>query len=184
MDEEKPWHRRNPIADTTNWDLSSTNRFLTSAKSKTLQSELNRALLDVVPQMPSEKVFYEHKTDWTTLKQLQRLHQYDPFFEELISKGPLRDLAAQLLNQSAIPQNLQYFNNHPGRACPHHLIRMVSTSNSTRARPSPCGWPTILWTKRLVACAMSVGHTDEGCVRTSGREHSGLAKVSPISQAG
>ena len=92
--------------------------FFNLSQIQTLQRELNRVLLDVVPHMPSEHAFYEHKTDRTTLKQLQRLHQYDPFFEELISKGPVRDLAAQLLNQSAIPQNLQYFNKPPSQGLP------------------------------------------------------------------
>ena len=92
--------------------------FFNPSEIQSLQSELNRVLLDVVPHMPSEHVFYERKTDPTTLKQLQRLHQHDPFFERLISKGPVRDLAEQLLNQSAIPQNLQYFNKPPSQGLP------------------------------------------------------------------
>ena len=64
--------------------------------------------------MPPEHVFYESKSERESLKQLQKLDEHDPYFGQLISEGPFRDLAEDLLGTEVVCKNLQYFNKPPG----------------------------------------------------------------------
>ena len=68
--------------------------------------------------MPPEHVFCESKGDMKTLKQLQHLETYSPFFAELIQKGLLPDLAGSLLGSEVEPRNIQYFNKPPRTSQP------------------------------------------------------------------
>ncbi len=75
---------------------------------------LERVIEETVPTMPPEHVFYEDKTDKSTLKQLQHLHVYDEYFGKLMTEGPFRELAATLLGEPVVCENMQYFNKPPG----------------------------------------------------------------------
>lgn len=75
--------------------------------------QLERFFVDVVPGMPADQVFFEDKNDRSTLKQLQRMHQYDEWFCEFFNGAPRR-LAAELLGSEVTGENLQYFNKPPG----------------------------------------------------------------------
>lgn len=87
-----------------------------------LHANVRRFIDKIMPIMPSEHVFLEDKNDANSLKQLQHLERYDVWFNQLISKGPLRGLAQVLLEGDVVPKNLQYFNKPPGvgRATPPH----------------------------------------------------------------
>ena len=74
-----------------------------------------------VPEIPGNEVFYEDKNDIASLKQLQRMHEHDPWFHDLFNGKP-KQLAQELLGTDVITKNLQYFNKPPktGNATPPH----------------------------------------------------------------
>ena len=89
-------------------------------------AELNRSLAvfirERVTAMLDSEVFYEDKSDATTLKQLINLNAYDPYFEKILMGSRFEDLAASLLGESVLPKTLEYFNKPPriGKPTPPH----------------------------------------------------------------
>ena len=79
-----------------------------------INSNLRRVIETVVPDLPPQQVFYEDKSDANSLKQIQKLNDHDPYFGNLMSKGPFRDLAESLLESQVTCENMQYFNKPPG----------------------------------------------------------------------
>lgn len=80
-----------------------------------LRAHKDRYLREVVPTMPESEVYYEDKRDRSTLKQIQRMGQYDPFFAGLVAEDSrLTVLAGICLGERVRPVNLQYFNKAPG----------------------------------------------------------------------
>jgi len=79
-----------------------------------IRAALNRFLKVGVPEMPPQDVYYEDRDDKTSIKQLQRLFDYDPFFREMMFEGPVRRVAEAVLGEPARPVNMQYFNKPPG----------------------------------------------------------------------
>ena len=128
-------------------------RFLDDEELGELESRLDRFMLDVVPAMPDDHVFYEDKQDTTTLKQLQHMCDYDPWFHKLITVGKFRALAEELLQSPVVPKNLQYFNKPPriGRPTPPHQDGFYFKLN-------PCLALT-MW------LALDVVNEENGCVR-------------------
>ena len=87
---------------------------------------INEKLRDFIrtrlPEMPSNHIFYEDKTDPDTLKQLQDLHQYDPFFAEMLSGSEFQRIAESLLGEGVTGKTIEYFNKPPqiGKPTPPH----------------------------------------------------------------
>ena len=79
-----------------------------------LNAEISRFIRDIVPGMPAEQVYYEDKTDKTSLKQIQRMFDYDPYFRDLMDQGPVRCLAEAMLQDEVVSVNMQYFNKPAG----------------------------------------------------------------------
>jgi phytanoyl-CoA hydroxylase len=79
-----------------------------------IAAELDRYIEEIVPQMPTEEVYYEDRSDHSTLKQMQKLHEYDPYFGALTREGIVRDLAEAALGEPVRAVNLQFFNKPPG----------------------------------------------------------------------
>lgn len=79
-----------------------------------LNREIARYIQDVVPTMPEAQVYYENKSDKSTLKQLQHMFDYDAYFEDLMLNGPARQIAETVLQEEVVPVNMQYFNKPPG----------------------------------------------------------------------
>ena len=86
-----------------------------------VEETLRRFIAERVPTLMHEHVFYEDKSNLSTLKQIQQLHKYERFFEELMNDKP-KKLAQELLGEPVIGKNLQYFNKPPGngQATPAH----------------------------------------------------------------
>ncbi|MEP3278225.1 MAG: phytanoyl-CoA dioxygenase family protein [Stappiaceae bacterium] len=80
----------------------------------TLNSEIEKFIRDVVPTMPSTQVYYEDKSDATSLKQLQKMFEYDAFFEDIMLNGIVRQIAEAALGEEVVPVNMQYFNKPAG----------------------------------------------------------------------
>lgn len=87
-----------------------------------INCELKRFIVDVVPTMPKTHVYYEDKDDASSLKQLQNIFKFDAYFNDLMTTGTIRSIAEELLQDEAVPINMQYFNKPPGsgRATPPH----------------------------------------------------------------
>ena len=79
-----------------------------------INAELERFIADVMPTMPPSLVYFENREDRSTLKQMQKLSEYDSYFRALMEESLIRDLAAAALGEPAVPQNLQYFNKPAG----------------------------------------------------------------------
>ncbi|MBI1310439.1 phytanoyl-CoA dioxygenase family protein [bacterium] len=97
-------------------------RFLVEETLAELASNVERLIQDVVPTMSADDAFYEDKSDRTTLKQLQRIEQYDSWFGDLPERVGLRRLAETLLGGPVIPKGVEFFCKPPGvgRPTPAH----------------------------------------------------------------
>ena len=95
--------------------------FCDAEELQTIEAALARFIAVRVPALPVEHVFYEDKSDASSLKQIQRMHEHDDFFTQLIEGKP-RQLAEELLSEQVVCKNLQYFNKPPalGQATPPH----------------------------------------------------------------
>ena len=96
--------------------------FLNAEEMSTINEHLAKFIANRVPSMPVDQVYYENKDDPSTLKQLQKLFDYDPFFHELTLGGRFEELASILLDDRVFGKNLQYFNKPPliGKPTPAH----------------------------------------------------------------
>ena len=55
--------------------------FFTTKQIKSCLDKVRKYIDETVPLIPSEETFYEVKNDHTTLKQLQRMHTHEPWFD-------------------------------------------------------------------------------------------------------
>ena len=78
-----------------------------------IEDVLECFITERVPALSPEHVFFEDKSNPSSLKQIQRLHEHEPFFDRLMDGKP-RKLAEELLGESVVGKNLQYFNKPPG----------------------------------------------------------------------
>ncbi len=142
-----------------------------------LQQEVERFLREVVPTMPSTRVYYEDKRDPSTLKQVQQLFEHDSFFGELMVNGPVRTLAETVLQDDVRPINLQYFNKPAGvgRATPPH-------QDGYYFHLSPCeavtGWLALDAVDNETGCL----HYVRGSHREEGFRPHGVTEVLGFSQ--
>ena len=79
-----------------------------------LNDQVERFICDVVPNMPQEQVYFEDKADKSTLKQLQKIFEFDEYFRDLMENGAPRRIAEEILQDEVVPVNMQYFNKPPG----------------------------------------------------------------------
>ena len=92
-----------------------------SDKMAELKAEAVRYIRDVVPTMPEARVYYEDKNDPSSLKQVQKIFEYDSYFLDLMN-GAVRTIAETVLDDEVVPVNMQYFNKPAGigQATPPH----------------------------------------------------------------
>jgi len=79
---------------------------------------VDRFVRDVVPTMPTSRVYYEDKTNASTLKQIQMMFEYDSYFSNLMNHGTVRTIAESLLQEAVVPINMQLFNKPQGTGGP------------------------------------------------------------------
>ncbi len=96
--------------------------FLDEQQSLELISQTKRFVKEVVPSIPVEEVYYEDKTDKSTLKQVQKVYDYDDYYLKLATSKLVVSLAEKLLGGPVELKNMQYFNKVPriGQATPAH----------------------------------------------------------------
>jgi len=83
-----------------------------------INTEIARFIQDIVPKMPAERVYYEDRNDPSSLKQLQKMFEYDSYFEDLMLNSPVRTIAEHVLGDDVVPVNMQYFNKPAGTGKP------------------------------------------------------------------
>jgi phytanoyl-CoA hydroxylase len=120
---------------------------------------LSRLKKDVLPKMPASEVYYDQKGDSNSLKQLQRLHMYDNFFNTLMINSPFQKIAENLLGEPVEGKNLQYFNKRP----------MVSQPTP----PHQDGYYFMIEPVKAVTLWLALDNVDEGngCVRYLPKSH-------------
>jgi len=98
------------------------NGFLSTDKVNELIAHTDRFIKYVIPTIPSEEVYYENKEDPSSLKQIQRMHDFDLYFKKLAYSKEIMGLADLLLGGKAELKNTQYFNKIPkqGKETPGH----------------------------------------------------------------
>jgi phytanoyl-CoA hydroxylase len=96
--------------------------FLSPDEVAELRREIDRYVSEVAPRLPASEVFYEVKGRPETLKQLQRMSQYDEWFNRFFRSDRFVTLAAALMGGAVVGKNLQWFNKPPGvsRPTPPH----------------------------------------------------------------
>lgn len=88
--------------------------------------KINQRLVELINtkinDMPAKDVYYEDINNKDTLKQLQRLFEYDPLFYNMMFGSRFQKLASILLDDNVIGKNIQYFNKPPriGKPTPPH----------------------------------------------------------------
>ena len=83
--------------------------FFTSSEIEECKERLDVYIDKICPNLSKEDVFFENKNEKNTLKQLQRMHLHEPWFDTLFN-GKTKQLAETLLDGEVITKNLQYFN--------------------------------------------------------------------------
>ena len=96
--------------------------FLNDLEIAEVQRQTARFIEEVAPGLSDDIAYYEDKNDPTTLKQVQKLYDYDEFFMQLAKSDKVVGLAETLLGGKVELQNMQYFNKVPGigKATPAH----------------------------------------------------------------
>jgi len=88
--------------------------FVTGDDLAELIENKKRLIRDIVPTMPSDQAYYEDKDDPSTLKQLQKVYQYDAYFKSVMFGSRFEQLASLLLDEPVVGKNMQYFNKPAG----------------------------------------------------------------------
>tara|TARA_R110002167_G_scaffold91458_1_gene245985 strand:+ start:23190 stop:23933 length:744 start_codon:yes stop_codon:yes gene_type:complete len=96
--------------------------FLGELQMAELLSQTQGFIKNVVPSLPTEEVYYEDKTVQSTLKQVQKLYDFDDYYLQLANSAPVVALAEELLGGPVVLKNMQYFNKVPliGKSTPAH----------------------------------------------------------------
>jgi phytanoyl-CoA hydroxylase len=96
--------------------------FLNEEEVENINEKLKSFIRDNVADMPDNFVFYEDKNDPATLKQLQDIQNYDPFFSKILNESRFKEIANVLLAENVIGKSVEYFNKPAriGKLTPAH----------------------------------------------------------------
>lgn len=96
--------------------------FLSAEEVKDLNKNIERFISESISSMPTGHYFYEDENDATTLKQMQDLEKYDPYFKALAVDSKFEAIARALLDEDVVCKTAEYFNKPPkiGKATPPH----------------------------------------------------------------
>ena len=126
--------------------------FFEDNKIEEIKNEIDRYISEIVPTLPNHHVFYEDKSDKSTIKNLQQMFNYDVYFKKLIEESSIQEVASSLLGEKAIPKNLQYFNKPAGDGKP--------------TPPHQDGYYFMLKNHNAVTCWLALEKVDQenGCI--------------------
>lgn len=84
--------------------------FLDKDEVAALNQALQNVIREKIPSMPANHVVYEDATNKDTLKLMQDLHLYDPYFSNVLFKSKFEKIAEALMGDAAIGKTVEYFN--------------------------------------------------------------------------
>ena len=87
--------------------------FLSAEDFAALNHNLDRYIRDVVPTLPDRDAFYQDKSRPETLKQMERMGEYDPYFGRYVEHPRWNALARALLGEQFCFKDPQWFNKPP-----------------------------------------------------------------------
>ena len=87
--------------------------FLSPDEYEPLISVLERFIREVVPSIPDEAAFYQDKSRPETLKQMQHMAKFEPYFEEYSRHPKWNALASTLIGEEAHTAGPEWFNKPP-----------------------------------------------------------------------
>lgn len=96
--------------------------FLDSSEIAQISEKLNQFISEKSDLLPTTHIKYESKEDSSTLKMIQDMQIYEPFFADILFKSTFTKLAEDLLEEEVIGKTVEYFNKPPkvGKATPPH----------------------------------------------------------------
>lgn len=96
--------------------------FLSADEVETLLGEFKRFQEQIVPHIPNEKLYYEDKSNLDTLKQVQKIQEYDAYFARMLSSERFVNIARTLLGDHVVLSNVQWLTKHAkiGTPTPPH----------------------------------------------------------------
>ena len=80
---------------------------------KELQTQLARYVRDVVPTLPKDAAFYDDYTRPETLRKMQRLNHFDPWFDRFLRHGGHVALLEHFMRDRCSPEGLEWFDKLP-----------------------------------------------------------------------
>lgn len=89
--------------------------FLNKTEIEDLRENTSRFIDQVVPNLPTDQVYYEDKNSPETLKQIQKMHEHDEYFYKFANSEKVVKLAEECLAAPVKLINMQYFNKFPGK---------------------------------------------------------------------
>ena len=92
--------------------------FLPADEFGILVENVARYVRDVAPALEDGAAFYQDQKRPETLKQLQRMEEFDPCFKEYCGDRRWNRLAATLIGEPAKPMQAEWFNKPPGTEHP------------------------------------------------------------------
>ena len=92
--------------------------FLPPDEFEVLADNIARYIRDVAPTLPEGAAFYQEQERPETLKQLQRMGDFDPFFDEYSRHPRWHALASALIGEPAITTPPEWFNKPPNTEHP------------------------------------------------------------------
>ncbi|MDL5510505.1 phytanoyl-CoA dioxygenase family protein [Arenibacter sp. M-2] len=97
-------------------------KFLKLDEIELVNKKIQEFIRTKVSAMPATEVYYEDIDHKDTLKQLQKLFDYDPFFFDMVFGSRFEKLASVLLDDNVVGKNMQYFNkpSRIGKPTPPH----------------------------------------------------------------
>lgn len=88
--------------------------FLPPKEFADLTANLQRYIREVVPGLPHHGAFYQDSERPETLKQIQHMAEFDPYFEDIRTHPRWQALARGILGEAVNPQQPEWFNKPPG----------------------------------------------------------------------
>lgn len=87
-----------------------------------IRDKLDQFISEKSGHLPTTHIKYELKEDSNTLKMIQDMQIYEPFFADILFKSTFTKLAEDLLEEEVIGKTVEYFNKPPkiGKATPPH----------------------------------------------------------------
>ena len=98
------------------------NGYLGAAEIDELSSNFDRYIAEIVPKLPPADAFYEVNGTERALKQMQRITDHDPYFDELRRRPKFVGLAELLLEGPVRSEGVEWFNKPAriGKPTPPH----------------------------------------------------------------